>query len=69
MDNQASATSFEIREATISDVPALAALHVQTFNETHGMNPNGPTYELREYQWLKLFESADKDWFCKRQSL
>lgn len=27
--------SFRIRDATAADIPALAALHVQTFNETH----------------------------------
>ena len=62
MDNPVSTASFEIREATVSDVTALAALHVQTFNETHGID--GPTYVTREYQWRKLFESGDKDWFC-----
>jgi len=56
--------SFKITEATISDVPALAALHVQTFNETHGFHPGGPTYELREYQWQKMFQQKDESWFC-----
>jgi hypothetical protein len=41
-----------IREATPTDVHALALLHVATFNETHApVLLNGPTYEIREYQW------------------
>ena len=57
-------TNFKIREATINDVSAIAALHVETFNETHGFHPNGPTYELREYQWQKLFQDNEHSWFC-----
>src|SRR6266536_3480658 len=63
MNNKASA-SFIIRDALPSDVPALAALHVKTFNETHGESPKGPTYELRESQWQQAFDSKDKSWFC-----
>lgn len=54
-------TSFKIREATPVDVPVLAALHVTTFNETHGP---GPTYEIRKLQWEKAFQAKDNDWFC-----
>ena len=53
--------SLIIREATAADVPALADLHVRTFNETHGP---GPTYEIRERQWREAFQSADGSWFC-----
>ena len=63
MNNKASA-SFIIRDALPSDVPALAALHVKTFNETHGESPKGPTYELRESQWQQTFQRTDKSWFC-----
>src|SRR5262249_58879923 len=43
---------FHIRDASPDDVPALARLHVQTFNETHrGGRSGGPSYELRERQW------------------
>lgn len=49
---------------TIYDVPALAALHVETFNETHGNHPDGPTVELRQYQWQKLFQEENRNWFC-----
>ena len=52
---------FNIREATAADIPALADLHVRTFNETHGP---GPTYELRERQWREAFQVTDGSWFC-----
>jgi ribosomal protein S18 acetylase RimI-like enzyme len=54
-----------IREASLTDVPALAHLHVKTFNETHApVLMNGPTYAVREYQWRQAFQSADGSWFC-----
>lgn len=53
--------SFVIREATAADVPALAELHVQTFNETHGP---GPTYETRERQWREILAGTDERDFC-----
>ena len=53
--------SFTVREMTRNDVPAVAALHVATFNETHTLNDDGPTYELRESQWRKAFEESS--WF------
>ena len=54
-----------VREATAADVPALARLHVATFNETHApARNNGPTYAVREFQWRQAFESADGNWFC-----
>jgi L-amino acid N-acyltransferase YncA len=55
--------SFKIREATADDVPALTALHVATFNETHG-SFNAPTIETRIRQWQKIFEDKDDSWFC-----
>jgi len=56
--------SFKIREATINDVLALAHLHVETFNETHGRYPNAPGYELRAYQWERAFQNKTESWFC-----
>jgi len=54
-----------IRNVTIDDIPALARLHVQTFNETHrGGRPGGPSYELRERQWRDAFAVTDGSWFC-----
>jgi GNAT superfamily N-acetyltransferase len=53
------------RDAMSVDVVALARLHVTTFNETHSpILMNGPTYEVRAYQWRQAFESADGSWFC-----
>src|SRR5713101_532341 len=56
---------FQIRQASSDDVPALARLHVQTFNETHrGGQSGGPSYELRERQWRDAFTVTDGSWFC-----
>ena len=54
--------AFEIREARDDDVPALAALHVATFQEAHGQR-GSPTHELREAQWRTAFERGPS-WFC-----
>jgi len=57
--------AFHIRDAREDDVPALARLHVQTFNETHrGGRSGGPSYELRERQWREAFAVKDGSWFC-----
>jgi len=54
-----------IREATSADIANLASLHVRTFNETHApILMDGPTFEVREYQWRQSFESSDRSWFC-----
>jgi ribosomal protein S18 acetylase RimI-like enzyme len=57
-----SLSGFVIREATIQDVPRLAALHVQTFNETY-FPAQSPTYYVREYQWRQQFEQPNDNWF------
>jgi GNAT superfamily N-acetyltransferase len=55
---------FHIRQAKPEDIPALAQLHVQTFNETHrGGRPGGPSQELRERQWSEAFSRPDGGWF------
>ena len=54
-------SSFNIREVTPIDASALAALHVTTFNETHGP---GPSFEVRKRQWERAFQDNDNDWFC-----
>ncbi len=54
--------SLRIREARLEDVPALAELHVATFQETHG-RLGAPSYELRERQWRATFD-AEANWFC-----
>ena len=56
--------SFIIREATAEDVPALAELHVKTWNETYPGVKHPPTFYVREYQWREQFNSTNKHWFC-----
>jgi ribosomal protein S18 acetylase RimI-like enzyme len=59
------AMAFTLRDARPDDVPAIAALHVQTYNETHrGGRPGGPSYELRQQQWRESFTGRDRDWFA-----
>jgi GNAT superfamily N-acetyltransferase len=53
--------SFLIRDATLDDIPALAALHVKTWNDTYGSR--GPGIQTRAYQWNELFKSVGKNWF------
>ena len=59
-----SASSLVIRDAASSDIPALARLHVTTWNATHSWRQKGPTYELRERQWRDTFDRGDGSWFC-----
>src|ERR1700738_3899636 len=56
-------SSFLIREATSADIPALATLHVQAWNETHQAE-HPPTYALRESQWRDQFKDRSEAWFC-----
>lgn len=56
---------FHLRDATPEDIPALAALHVQTFNETHlDGRGGGPTHQLREQQWRDAFKPGSPTVFC-----
>jgi hypothetical protein len=64
MSNAGKKSIFKIRNATSADLPALAILHVETFNETHSISPNGPTYEVRLMQWQQAFQDTDATWFC-----
>ena len=64
MSSEEKKSIFKIRKATSADVSALAVLHVETFNETHGISPNGPTYEVRLVQWQQAFQDKDPNWFC-----
>src|SRR5215471_7769126 len=57
--------SIRIREATAADIPALAALHVKTWNDTYApFLMKGPSYSIRERQWREKFEENDPEWFC-----
>jgi hypothetical protein len=47
---------FHLREATRRDATLLAALHVETFRETHG---GGPTVSVRENQWQRILGADD----------
>ncbi|MBC8065373.1 MAG: GNAT family N-acetyltransferase [Chlorobia bacterium] len=58
-EEEASEPLFITRPTTLADVPALARLHVQTFNESHGP---GPSVETREAQWRQKL--ADDKGFC-----
>jgi len=58
------ADDFVIRDAVIDDLPALIALHVQVWNETHWNVKRKPTYETRESQWRKQFTQPTDNWFC-----
>lgn len=60
-----SLASLRIREATPADVPALARLHVTTWNATYRpLGAKGPSMEVRERQWRQAFARNDPDWFC-----
>jgi len=58
------AESFIIREATETDIPALAALHVKTWAETYWLTLRPPTFSIREWQWKDQFKKNDGSWFC-----
>ena len=54
-----------IRDATAADIPALARLHVSTWNATYApFLMKGPSVEIREWQWRQAFEKQDGSWFC-----
>lgn len=52
-----------LRDLSVPDVPALAALHVQTFNETHAPHGGGPALALRLSQWTDTLSAAHPDRF------
>jgi ribosomal protein S18 acetylase RimI-like enzyme len=56
--------SLSIREATAADIPALADLHVRTWNATYPHVLKKPTYEIRERQWRQSFAVTDGSAFC-----
>lgn len=54
-----------IRDATAADIPALARLHVITWNATYApFGLSGPSVEVRERQWREKFAKGDSLWFC-----
>ena len=57
--------SLVIRDATAADVPALARLHVTTWNATYApLGITGPPVAVRERQWREAFAEPDGNWFC-----
>jgi ribosomal protein S18 acetylase RimI-like enzyme len=57
--------SLAIREATVADIPALAELHVTTWNATYaGLFMKGPPVAVRAHQWRDAFAAAERRWFC-----
>jgi len=59
------AASLVIREPAAADIPALAQLHVTTWNATYGgLLMTGPPVAIRESQWREAFATADGSWFC-----
>ena len=60
-----SVDSFVIRDATVDDIPALARLHVETWNATYApLLMKVPTVEIREAQWRQAFAESGPRWFC-----
>jgi GNAT superfamily N-acetyltransferase len=53
--------SYTIREATAADIPALAVLHVKTWNDTYG--GSGVTVNIRQHQWREQFSKKNDTWF------
>jgi GNAT superfamily N-acetyltransferase len=52
-----------LRDLSVTDAPALAALHVQTFHETHAPHDDGPSLALRLTQWSDLLGAPDGERF------
>jgi len=50
--------SIVFRDATAADIPALAELHVTTWNATYNTT-RGPTIALRTRQWEEVFARQD----------
>lgn len=59
-----SADAVRIRDALPADIPALAGLHVRTWNDTYAPLMRGPPLGVREAQWRAAFAEPDRRWFC-----
>jgi len=55
---------FVIRQAVVTDIPALAVVHAIAWAETYPHIQSPPTVETRTQQWKAQFGSEDKNWFC-----
>ena len=54
-----SVDSIVFRDATADDIPALAELHVTTWNATYNTS-RGPTIATRTWQWTQVFAKEDR---------
>lgn len=59
-----STDSLIIREVQPADIPALAQLHVTTWNDTYAPMMSGPPVSVREAQWREAFDQSPKRWFA-----
>lgn len=56
---------ISIREASARDIPALARLHVATWNATYApLLMKGPSEDVRQRQWREAFAKNEASWFC-----
>lgn len=55
---------FIIRPATESDLKAIAAVHVQAWNETYWNVKQSPSLKTRQLQWEERFKNTSAEWFC-----
>src|SRR5439155_18202529 len=60
---QESLEALALRDAVSSDIPALAVLHVATWNDTYAPLMTGPSSAIREQQWRHAFAQPE-NWFC-----
>jgi ribosomal protein S18 acetylase RimI-like enzyme len=51
--------SITFRDAVAADIPALAELHVTTWNATYNTT-RGPTIETRTWQWNQVFAKENR---------
>ena len=58
-DRGESLDSIVFRDAVAADIPALAELHVTTWNATYNTS-RGPTIATRTWQWSKVFANPDR---------
>lgn len=55
---------FTVREAIVTDLPALVDIHVASWNATYpGYYPK-PSRQLRTAQWQRAFDTREDGWFC-----
>ena len=47
------------RDADVADIPALAELHVTTWNATYNTS-RGPTVAIRTWQWTRVFAEENR---------